>query len=188
MSAIGTAYCRSIIPDKENREVDDFYPTPPAATRALLAVEKFHGSIWEPACGNGAISSILIEDGYDVISTDLINRGFGTPNVDFLLEYQTVANNIITNPPFKLANEFIAHAIRQSDRKVAFLCRLAWMEGKERRKMFQSTPLARVWVFSSRVAMLRGGMNGGGGGGMIAFAWYVWDHAHVGAPALGWLP
>lgn len=55
--------------------------------------------------------------------------------------------------------------------------------------MFQSTPLARVWVFSSRVPMLRGGDKMmAGGGGMIAFAWYVWDHAHNGAPTIGWLP
>lgn len=183
------AYVRGIIPDKENREVDDFYPTPPRATRALLSVERFNGTVLEPACGDGAISKVLQEAGHNVISNDLINRGFGTPHVDFLLDFQTRVENIITNPPFKLANEFALHAIEMASNKVAFLCRLGWLEGQERRKMFVSTPLARVWVFSGRVPMLRGGNQMmKGGGGMIAFAWYVWDKAYSGAPSLGWLP
>lgn len=188
-SPVGRAYVRSIIPDAENRERDDFYPTPPRATRALLDVEQFYGTIWEPACGDGAISKVLLDAGHDVISTDLIDRGYGTPHRDFLLEYRTRADNIVTNPPFKHAEEFAWHALRCAHRKVALLCRLAWLEGKARNKLFTSTPLARVWVFSSRVPMLRGGAEMmKGGGGMIAFAWFVWDHAHAGEPRLGWLP
>lgn len=185
----GRAYVRTIIPDAANREINDFYPTPPRGTQALLAVEKFYGNIWEPACGDGAISRELESAGYDVVSTDLIDRGYGIPRRDFLLDYEMTADNIVTNPPFKLANEFVAHALTRSRRKVAMLCRLAWLEGKERGKMFQRTPIARVWVFSSRIPMLRGGDKMlAGGGGMIAFAWFVWDHEHKGPPTLGWLP
>ena len=182
------AYARGIIPDHENRERNDFYPTPPAATRALLSVETFSGKIWEPACGNGAISKVLIDAGYDVHSSDLIDRGYGTPNVDFMLDFQTVAANVVTNPPFKFAQEFVEHALRRATGKVAMLCRLAWLEGIERNALFRSTPLARVWVFSNRIPMLRNGDEmHAGGGGMIAFAWYVWDHSYVGKPELGWL-
>lgn len=184
----GAAWAKGIAPDAENRERDDFYPTPPEATRALLNVEKFEGGIWEPACGDGSISRVLEAAGYEVESTDLIARGYGTPNRDFLLEWQQTADNIVTNPPFKHAEDFARHSLRRSRRKVAMLCRLAWLEGKERGKMFRTTPLARVWVFSSRVLMTRAGMEMSGGGGMIAFAWYVWDHEHSGAPTLGWLP
>ena len=185
----GRSYVRGIIPDSINREKDDFYPTPPKATQALLNVEKFVGAVWEPACGDGAISEVLIRNGYQVHSSDLIDRGYGDVNRDFLLDFETTADNIITNPPFKLAQEFVEHALGRSSRKVAMLCRLAWLEGKERRKMFTATPLARVWVFSSRVQMIRGGWDGGkGGGSMTAFAWYVWDHEHKGPPSLGWLP
>ncbi len=183
------AYVRGIIPDKANREKDDFYPTPPRATLALLKVEKFHGEIWEPACGDGAISRVLIDAGYTVKSSDLIDRGYGDSNRDFLLDYETRTDNVITNPPFKHAEEFAIHALRVSRGKVAMLCRLAWLEGKARRRMFLETPIARVWVFSSRVPMLRGGEEMmKGGGGMIAFAWHVWDHQHKGPPTLGWLP
>ncbi len=93
--------------DRVNREKDDFYPTPPEGTRALLAVEKFEGPIWEPACGDGAISKELIAAGYNVESTDLVDRGYGQNGVDFLMEWQPRAPNIVTNPPFKMVAPFI---------------------------------------------------------------------------------
>lgn len=182
------AFVHGIIPDKANRQRDDFYPTPPKATLGLLSVERFRGGIWEPACGDGAISKVLHAAGYEVLSTDLIERGYGQSGVDFLLDYTTIADNIVTNPPFKLAEEFVRHALARSRRKVAMLCRLAWLEGAARKKLFEASPLARVWVFSKRVPMLRNGdQMMAGGGGMIAFAWFVWDRNHDGPPQLGWL-
>lgn len=188
MSTIGQTYVRGIIPDRANRQRDDFYPTPPEGTQALLSVERFEGSIWEPACGDGAISEVLRAAGYEVHSTDLIDRGYGDPGVDFLLDWTTRADNIVTNPPFKLAQEFIEHALRQADRKVAMLLRLAFLEGGARRKMYETTPLAHVWVFSRRLAIMRNGEPfKNGSGGMVALAWFVWDHAHDGPPQLGWI-
>lgn len=181
------SYVAGIIPSVD-RERDDFYPTPPEGTRALLAVEQFHGSIWEPACGCGAMSRVLEAAGHEVISTDLIDRGYGTPHVDFLLDYQTRAVNVVTNPPFKHAEDFARHALAIAPGKVALLCRLAWLEGIGRRKLFTGTPLARVWIFSKRLRMQRGRLPlPGEGGGPLAFAWFVWERGHVGAPALGWL-
>lgn len=185
---INHAYARGNIPDAENRQKDDFYPTPPVATRKLLSVEKFAGPIWECACGDGAISRILTENGYEVISTDLVDRGFGQAGIDFMMEYRPIAPNIITNPPFKFAREFVDKALSLTTGKVAILARLAWLEGKSRKSLFETSPLSRVWVFSERVPMLRNGdemMKGGGG--MIAFAWFVWDHEYRGEPRLGWL-
>ena len=90
-----------------NRQIDDFYPTPPEATEALLSRYEFNKDIWEPACGDGAISNVLAEKGHNVISTDLNNFGFGETNVDFLMEQKALAPDVITNPPYKLANEFV---------------------------------------------------------------------------------
>src|SRR3546814_11582916 len=118
MMANAVSYVRGISPDSANRERDDFYPTPPEGTRALLSVERFEGEIWEPACGDGAISKELEAAGHTVYSTDLIDRGYGTPGVDFLLDYSTTAANIVTNPPFKLAEEFARHALARSTGKV----------------------------------------------------------------------
>lgn len=181
-------FVRGIIPDKENRQKDDFYPTPPAATRALLRAVTFSGLIWEPACGDGAISKVLEAEGHEVLSTDLVDRGYGTARRDFLFDAQSIVPNIITNPPFKYANEFARRALDLTTGKVAFLCRLAWLEGLERRELFTQTPLAKVLVFSNRIPMNRNGDPlGKSAGGMIAFAWFVWEHAHVGEPTIGWL-
>lgn len=173
--------------DRVNREKDDFYPTPPEGTRALLAVEKFDGPIWEPACGDGAISKELIAAGYSVESTDLVDRGYGQHGVDFLMEWRPRAPNIVTNPPFKMVAPFIRNSLALTTGKVAMLLRLACLEGTERREIFDTSPLARVWVFSRRLTMRRGGFEGGETGGMLAFAWFVWDHAYKGKPELGWI-
>ena len=117
------AYVRGIRPDAKNRARDDFYPTPPEGTWALLSAIRFKGTIWEPACGDGSISRVLEAAGYKVTSTDLVDRGYGTSPVDFLLDYHTMAQNIITNPPFKLAEEFARHALDRATDKVALLAR-----------------------------------------------------------------
>ncbi len=173
--------------DRVNREKDDFYPTPPEGTRALLAVERFDGPIWEPACGDGAISKELIAAGYTVESTDLVDRGYGQHGVDFLMEWQPRAPNIITNPPFKMVAPFMRKSLALTTGKVAMLLRLACLEGAERGLIFQRSPLARVWVFSKRLQFVRPGWEDTGAGGMLPFAWFVWDHAHSGKPELGWI-
>jgi len=172
--------------DRENREKDDFYPTPPEATLALLSVEKFKGPIWEPACGDGAISKVLETAGYTVVSSDLVDRGYGENRIDFLMEYQSRAPNLITNPPFKLVAPFMQKALGLTTGKVAMLLRLACLEGVERREIYDSSPLARVWVFSKRLSMYRNG-EVTEATGMLAFAWFVWDRDHCGKPELGWL-
>lgn len=168
---------------------DDFHETPRVAVEALLNVEQFDGPVWEPACGHGAISRVLEERGIPTINTDLVERGYGEGRIDFLMEMDPRAPNIITNPPFKLAAAFADKASLLAARKVAFLCRLGWLEGKARRQLFQRTSLARVWVFSGRLPMMhRVGWEGEKSTSAIAFAWFVWDRAHSGPPQLGWLP
>lgn len=171
------------------REKDDFYPTPPRATRQLLEVEQFAGPVWEPACGDGAISRLFAEAGHDVVSSDLVDRGYGEAGVDFLMEWRSRAPNIVTNPPFKLAVPFVRKALELTTAKVAMILKVAFLEGRERGELFAASPLARVWVFSQRLSFVPGdGARKLEGGGMMAFAWFVWDHAHSGPPTLGWLP
>ena len=180
------AYARGVIPS-EDREKDDFYPTPSEATCSLLKAEAFGPDVWEPACGDGAISRLFEAAGHRVVSTDLVDRGYGEPRVDFLMERRLLAPQIVTNPPFKMAEQFVRHSLDLGAEKVAMLLRLAWLEGAERKKLFDSTPLARVHVASRRINMARAGTDyGGGGGSMIAFAWFVWERAHSGPPTLGW--
>ena len=99
-----------------DREKDDFYPTPPYVVEELLKRETFEGNIWECACGEGDISKVFIIKGYDVISTDLVYRGYGE-QLNFL-QNDLVADNIITNPPYKDALEFIVQAKKSQENKL----------------------------------------------------------------------
>lgn len=173
-----------------SRHRDDFYPTPPELTRALLSVESFEGGIWEPACGDGALSRELEEAGIRVVSTDLVDRGYGEPRRDFLFETAMPAGcaHVVTNPPFKLGEQFWERACALAPGKVAFLCRLTWLEGMRRSEMFRQWPLARVWICPWRPKFQRGRLaTEDDAAGMLAHAWYVRDPAHIGEPTLRWL-
>ena len=171
------------------REKDDFYPTPAASTEALLRVEQFPALIWEPACGDGAMSRVLEAAGHTVISTDLVDRGYGTPRRDFLMEFTLQSPAIVTNPPFGLADEFVLHALSLGAEKVAILARLAWLEGERRyRTLWGPHPPVRMWTFSKRQTLWRGDdPDAKNKGGAIAFAWFVWEVGHHGPYAGGWL-
>lgn len=176
---------QSLVGTSVGRPEHDFYPTPPEATEALLRVEKFEGEIWENACGDGAIARVLEAHGFTVKATDLIDRDYGEAPHDFLTSpYKST--NIITNPPFKLAEQFIKLSLERTTGKVAMLCKLQFLEGAKRKLMFESTPLKKVWVFSKRLTMTRNGMKMDASG-MICFAWYVFEHGYIGEPTLGWL-
>lgn len=172
--------------DREHVEKDNYYATPAEGTRALLAVEKFEGTIWEPACGEGHISKVLIENGHHVISTDLVDRGYGQSRVDFLMEYATKVPNIITNPPFKNATDFIKKALELSTHKVAFLLRLQALEGAGRAEIYQKGHLSRVHVFKRRLTLLKNG-SPIDGTSMLAMAWFVFDHDYTGKTELNWI-
>lgn len=167
------------------REKDDFYPTPPEATRGLLRVEPIVGAIWEPACGDGAMSRELEAAGHQVTSTDLVDRGYGQARVDFLMERQGLAPNVVTNPPFRLASAFARQALRLTTGKVALLVKLTFAEGQERADVLDDPRLARVWVFRRRISFQRGSDRAGNG--MMCFAWYVWEHGNTSKPTMGWI-
>jgi hypothetical protein len=168
-------------------EGPDYFPTPEWATHALTASEKFEGSIWEPACGDGAMSRVLELTGCPVISTDLFDRGFGDPGVDFLTATRT-EDNIVTNPPYNSAEAFVKAGLLQSRRKVALLLRLAFVEGANRqRTIFAKTPPTRIWVFSERITFYPAGAVQKGSG-TTAYAWFVWDKQDIGKCEMKWIP
>ena len=164
----------------------DFYPTPSWATQALVDHESFNGDIGEVACGDGAMAEVLTTSGLFVHASDLYDRGFGETEVNFL-KSNRVFDNIITNPPYSLAEDFTLHALKHSRKKVALLLRLAFLESAGRqRNIFQKAPPSRVWVFSERVTFYPKGEERASGG-TTAYAWFVWDHSHEGPTELRWI-
>ena len=165
----------------------DFYPTPPWATFALMENEAFSGDMWEPACGDGAMSEVLQEYTPNTRSTDLYDRGYGDHGLDFRIT-QDSCDNIVTNPPFNAAEEFVHSGVESAKKKFALLLRLAFLEGAGRQKtIFRKYAPSRVWVFSERITFYPKGATRKGSG-TTAYAWYVWDRDHLGPTELKWLP
>jgi hypothetical protein len=175
----------SIVGAGTNRPKGDFYPTPPSATEALLQVEEFKGAIWEPACGDGAMSRVLEAAGYSVSSSDLYDWGYGQTGKDFLGVIDRV-DNIVTNPPYKLALPFVKHALDCARYKVALLLKLVFLEGVGRRSFFECSPPARIWVFSKRLTIRKEGLESKNSG-MIAYAWFIWEIGYTDPPIVGWI-
>lgn len=164
----------------------DFFPTPRWATFALADNEKFSGEIWEPACGDGAMSQVFEEAGSKVFSSDLFDRGYGESGIDFLSPPRS-ADNIITNPPYNCAEGFVASGVKHAKHKFALLLRLAFLEGANRANtIFARTPPSRVWVFSERITFYPKGVDPKGSG-TTAYAWFVWDKDAPGLTELKWL-
>ena len=126
----------------EERETNDYYATDPSAAEWLLKIEELPLVIWEIACGEGHLSKVFEKAGRYVISTDLIDRGFGEGGVDFLKQTEMRGNAICTNPPYRYATEFVEHAleIAHEGDKICMFLKLTFCEGKGRRKLFQNAP------------------------------------------------
>lgn len=167
------------------RKKSDFYETPYSMTQQLLNSEKFSKQrmVLEPACGNGAIVSVLKSEGFQVKYYDA--------ETDFLLEEKKY-DYLITNPPFSLAFEFIQTAKKVVKRKFALLLPLSYLHGKQRFDEIYSDsnfPLAKVYVFT-RYPMLGDELRQDGKyrTGMMVYAWFVWNKKFSGnAPRLHWL-
>lgn len=171
----------------KNRESDDFYATDPKAVDMLCNLEKFSQTILEPACGQGHIAKTLESHGYKVLAYDLIDRGYGTTGIDFLtLDKQNVSADVITNPPYKLAQEFVekAMSVIAPGHKVAMFLKLTFLETARRRELFKKYPPKTVYVASQRIACWPNGKPTTQS--MVCYAWFVWEKGFSGDTVLKW--
>ncbi len=177
-----------------DRERRDFYATPDWVTEALLQHIRFRGPVWEPCCGDGAISGILAAHGLDVVSTDIADRGFGTAGVDFLTcrKVPMGCRSIVTNPPYgdtgshaaqsrssKAMLEFLRHALGLTasvQGQLALLVRLQWIAGQRAAEVMSAAPFAAVVVLRQRIRWFDMGERTNTA--QHHHAWVVFDHAH----------
>lgn len=183
------------------RPDDDHYNTPAEAVvpfaraflkRSTFIRRRFKGRIpvWEPACGEGAISKVLQRFGCDVISTTLIDRGYGETGKDFMLARTLRAPIIITNPPFGILDEFVAHAISLKPEILAIFMRSKFKEGADRYRLIHSrTPHSIEYQFIERVVFFAGDtpIADQPGWNTEAFSWFVWLRGWNGEPVTRWL-
>lgn len=179
---------------QQNREphgsLGDF-PTPPWATRAMLRQLNplLTGTCREPAANRGHMVRPLRAFSHQVEASDIHDYGAGFPVQDYLFgpNPETV-DWTITNPPFQLAEQFIARALVTSREGVAVIVRSAFLEGVGRyRGLFSVTPPALVLQFSERVVMHKGKLSAKGSTA-TAYCWIIWKHLHNGPTQMGWIP
>lgn len=171
----------------ESRQDDDFYATDPKAVEMLCDLEKFSPNVWEPCCGQGHIVKVLLARGYKAIGTDLCDRGFGNPGMNFLtVKYYDMDYDIVTNPPYSMAQQFVERAIDivSEGHKIAMFLKLTFAEGKARKALFEKYPPLRVYVSSSRLECGKNGIFGAGSA--VCYAWWIWQKGYHGKTEMRW--
>lgn len=171
----------------------DYYATDPEAVEKLLEVEEFCHYILEPACGGGHISDVLLKNGFDVLSTDIVDRGYMEQAFvqDFLQSGGVPRNSrdIITNPPYAQAKEFVEHAldISQESVKVAMFLKLTFLEGAKRKSLFEKYPPKRIYVFRNRIDCWKNGIKPEKASKAVCYAWFVWVKGSTTMPRIMWI-
>lgn len=177
-------------------EENDFYATHVDSVKLFLKVAKetnliIPNNILEPCCGDGAISKVLKAEGYNVYSSDLVDRGYGEEyGVDFLTthKWDDKFNCICTNPAYKFAVETTERAIEavKENGLVIMFMKLTFLESAKRYTFFKKYPPKYVYVHVDR----QGCGKGGGtfkNGGAAAYCWYVWQKGCKDEPIIRWI-
>lgn len=182
---------------EKEREENDYYATSPKAVEMLLEQETFAHDIWECAAGEDHIANVLRKHGYSVLSTDIIDRTGHTQVLDFLTTKSTPEKefngDIITNPPYKYAQEFVEHALDLicPENKVAMYLKLTFLEGKKRQRLFSQKNLKTVYVMTCRMGCAKNGEFANKEqqteAGAVAYAWFVWEKGYNGDPVIKWI-
>lgn len=170
-------------PARYERAEGDFYATPAWVTRVLLEQVTLD-KVWEPACGDGAMAKVLAAAGKDVAATDLYDRGYGTPGIDFLKAQDPTSRDIVTNPPYALADAFVRHALALTEQHRAYVCMLLrheWDAGVTRNDILApGTRFRAKIVLTDRPRWIEGTKMRP----RHNYAWYVWAGAPVDFPTL----
>lgn len=183
------------------RADSDWYVEPRWCVEQMADAVDFDGAlIWDPACGGGTITDVFSGRGYEVVGTDIVNRGavHFRQNHDFLsggfpVPWSHAGRlSIVTNPPFRLAEQFVRQALRLADHRVAILQQLSFLASRQRHALFSDFPPSDVLICSRRPSMPPGHMIAEMGdkafkNGTADFCWIVWTRPHDREPRVRWL-
>lgn len=177
---------------EEERAEQDFYATDPKALELLLERERF-SNVWECACGENHLADVLERKGLLKRKSDIVDRceEEGIEILDFLSagNKESYNGDIITNPPYKHALEFVEKALSlvEEKRKVAMFLRIQFLEGQRRRKLFDREPPKTIYVPSRRLSCAKNGDFENYGNGAVCYGWFVWQKGFGGKTAVEWI-
>ena len=176
---------------KEKREPHDFYATDPISIQKLLDNHHLLLHVWEPGCGQGHIAKVLEKNGHIVKSTDLIDRGYGSGGIDFLKSTEKAKGDILTNPPFKLFEEFVRKGMEllEPRHQLILLGRIQILESAKRLALFKEFPIKTVFVHSTRIQIAKNGefKKYAKGGKSLCYCWFVWEKGYTGDTCIKFL-
>ena len=180
------------------RVSNDYYATPYESTNALLNNVKFYGNFLEPCVGGGHIAEVIKKyyPNEPIYCMDLVDRGYPNTLVDDFLTYDFLDqkfDNIITNPPYSLAQEFLEKSMKITNNggKVAMFLKIQFLEGVKRLEMFKKYPPKYIYVFTKRQNPWRNGNpldeKGKPWSSTMCFAWFVWEKGSTSEPIVRWM-
>lgn len=192
------AIAEGIVGRKKSDDKFDLYETPDWATRLILdellkdGVLRKDDTISEVCSGAGAISKILEEYDFDVISSDIQTEDFiyGEKGIDVYKMPDKSHKIIFTNPPYNLMtkNDMLNEFLRISTDKVILLLNVYFLASKERYELLKNeTPLKYIYIHSDRLTMFPYGEEKPKSTGTKMFAWFVWEHGYEGEPIIRWI-
>jgi hypothetical protein len=173
-------------PSEYVRDDNDWYVEPDWCVEALKVRVPFFGQIHDPCCGMGTIPRVMGGTG-----ADLMDRGYDYPQRDFLKDFAAY-DNIVTNPPYGIAQQIIEHALNVAKMRVAALVQVKFLASQRRHGLFTRDDTEKVLMFSKRPSMPPGEMlrehgESVRGGGSIDFCWVIWCRGYAGPTTLQWV-
>ena len=176
----------------DERAKHDFYATDPAIVHQLLALETFAPNILEPCCGAGHIAKALSASGHIVQAQDLYDYGYAPSGIDFLTYEPPNGSepfDIITNPPYSIATDFILHALEILPlyHRAAMLLRLQFLESADRyNRLYRNGSLEKVYIAAKRAHCAKNGDFENMSGNALCYAWFIWRKGYQGPATIGW--
>jgi hypothetical protein len=170
------------------REDNDWYVEPTWCIEQLIAISNFRGTIHDPCCGCGTIPKAFDAAGFNTTACDIVDRGFGDGR-DFFKD-DRVRDNMVFNPPYKIAEQFIIRALDQTNGYglVAAIVNIKFLASQGRRdRLFKPHPPLEVLICSQRPSMPPGGGLVEAKGGTADYCWIVWRPGERGSSRIRWL-
>ena len=171
----------------ENERAElDYYATPSEMAEYLLKLEPHLNNVWECACGEGHLAKVFEQHNILAKATDIVDRGYGE-----VTDFFTVSDyngDIVTNPPYNKAQEFVEHALKitHTGNKICMFLKLTFLEGKKRKKLFDRLNLKTVYISTSRVNCACNGKFNSSQSSAVAYAWFIFENGYNNYPVIKW--
>ena len=170
------------------RDPHDWYVEPAWTVELLADRVRFQGGIHDPCCGKGTIPQVFRQRGQGASGNDIMYRGWGRMDteLDFREDHREYFN-VVSNPPYGLAETFVWHYLDRVTGKIAIITRLDFLASQGRNPLFTRRPPALVLILSRRPSMPPGWQGQvKGEGGQHDYCWIVWGQDYPGVPQIEW--